>query len=213
MIRVHSFSVAGGHPVNEDAFEVRQHPADAECWLCCLADGQGGRQGGGRAAQLACRVAMDAALQKPPDSDAWTEALGKADEKVAADAEAGYTTLIGFTIANEVLLGASCGDSAVLAISKDRKPAIVTARQFKNPPVGSGEALFVPFEVELVRPWLVLAMSDGVWKYAGWERLMARTASHHGERLVEEIAALARPPGSGEFPDDFTLVVFEENNG
>ncbi len=38
MIRVLSFSEAGGHAVNEDAFLVEPHPADGACWLGCLAD-------------------------------------------------------------------------------------------------------------------------------------------------------------------------------
>jgi serine/threonine protein phosphatase PrpC len=48
MVSVITFSEAGGHPVNEDAFAVERHPADSECWLCFVADGQGGRAGGAR---------------------------------------------------------------------------------------------------------------------------------------------------------------------
>ena len=51
------------------------------------------------------------------------------------------------------------------------KATVVTGCQTKDPPVGSGEAFFVPFAAELTPPWLVLAMTDGVWKYAGWHRL------------------------------------------
>ena len=47
----------------------------------------------------------------------------------------------------------------------------LTSSQRKNPPVGSGGAIFVPFACRLIRPWQVLAMSDGVWKYAGWEAI------------------------------------------
>ncbi len=215
MLNVFHFSTAGGHAVNEDAFEVQRHPVDADCWLCCLADGQGGRAGGGQAAYFACPVVMEGAFHAAPDklanSKAWTTILRAADAMVAVDREAGCTTLVGFTITGDTLHGASSGDSAVLVVSKDTRPAIVTARQFKNPPVGSGEALFVPFEVNLVRPWSVLAMSDGVWKYAGWERVMTLATSLRGQSLVDGIANLARLPGSGEFQDDLTLVVFEED--
>src|SRR6187431_243497 len=52
MIVVHSTSEAGGHPVNEDAFVVLQHRDNAECWICTLADGQGGQPNGGPASKL-----------------------------------------------------------------------------------------------------------------------------------------------------------------
>ena len=87
MISVTTFSEAGGHPVSEDAFEVRRHPSDPECWLGFLADGQGGRAGGAEAARIACRVAAQAALAQPPhqlsEPWGWTAILEQAD---AADA-------------------------------------------------------------------------------------------------------------------------------
>lgn len=85
----------------------------------------------------------------------------------------------------------------------------MTDRQAKNPPVGSGAAWFVPFVAKLAAPWLVMAMSDGVWKYVGWDRLIAAVAAHHGEPLIEALQVSARLR-SGRFPDDFTVVVFEE---
>ncbi len=60
MIRVSSFSEIGGDDaVNEDVFDVSRHPADPDCWLCFLADGQGGRAGaqrGPKGSALAARV-------------------------------------------------------------------------------------------------------------------------------------------------------------
>jgi hypothetical protein len=53
-------------------------------------------------------------------------------------------------------------------------------------------------------------MSDGVWKYVGWERLMQAAAASRGDALLEALKGLARLPGSGRFPDDFTLVLFED---
>src|SRR5436190_13407342 len=98
MVSVLSFSEAGGHPANEDAFVVERHPADQECWVCFLADGQGGRAGGARAAQVACRAGVAAALRQPrgrlTDPAARVELLRRADGAVAADVEAGLTTLV-----------------------------------------------------------------------------------------------------------------------
>jgi hypothetical protein len=50
-------------------------------------------------------------------------------------------------------------------------------------------------------------MSDGVWKYAGWGAIVA--AAPRGRALLGALQAQARLPGSGRFPDDFTLVLLE----
>jgi len=76
--------------------------------------------------------------------------------------------------------------------------------------VGSGDARIVSLSATLAAPWSVLAMSDGVWKYVGWERIVQAAGECRGERLVETLKGLARLPRSGQFQDDFTLVVFEE---
>jgi len=196
MIRAYSFSAAGGHPVNEDAFALQPLPNGAG-WFVALADGQGGRAGGARAAQLACQTA------------ARGEALIAADAAVAADPVAGFTTLVALRVEGDRVTGASCGDSAALAAWGDGLMRVLTARQFKNPPVGSGDATFVPFALELTRPWKVLAVSDGVWKYAGWERVWDCAAKLGGEELIAALQAAARLPLTGEFPDDFTVVLLE----
>ncbi len=212
MIAVHSVSQPGGHLVNEDAFAVRQHPADPGCWLCVLTDGVGGQPGGGRAAELACRTALNSALGFPPeriaDPLAWPSILRMADEALATDAEAGLCTLLGFCIAGGHLFGASAGDSAVLCHPGDAPAREVTAGQHKNPPVGSGAAVFMSFTAPLATGWTVLAMSDGVWKYAGWERIIEAATSLRGQALVD--ALLERARRGGKLWDDFTLVVFHE---
>jgi PPM family protein phosphatase len=214
MIYVTSFTAAGGHANNEDAFVVCRHPSASHCWLCLLADGQGGRSGGAHASRIACQIASEAALREAPGAlsnpAVWSSILKQADRAVLADREAGFTTLLGFFITGESLTGASSGDSAVLALSKDRPAQELTKWQIKNPPVGSGEARFVPFSASLDIPWSVLAMSDGVWKYVGWERLVQAATSSRGERLVETLKGFARLPRSGQFQDDFTVVVLEQ---
>lgn len=212
MGRTYSFSAAGGHPVNEDAFALRQLPRE-EGWLVALADGQGGRAGGKRAAQLACETAIQHALALRPEQRAtgaaWAEILAHADAAVAADSEAGFTTLVGLCVSGDRVAGASCGDSAAVAVCGADAPRVLTSRQFKNPPVGSGEATFVPFELELESPWKVLAMSDGVWKYASWDRVWDCAARLAGEDLIAELQQAARLKVSGEFQDDFTIVLLE----
>jgi hypothetical protein len=53
-------------------------------------------------------------------------------------------------------------------------------------------------------------MSDGVWKYVGWEGVVAAARRQHGAALLEELQRAARLPGSGLFQDDFTIVLLEE---
>jgi PPM family protein phosphatase len=211
-MRTYSFSAAGGHPVNEDAFHLHQLHREAG-WLVALADGQGGRAGGKKAAQLACAVAIQRALapsaDQRSDSSAWARVLASADAAVAADPEAGFTTLVGLCATANHVAGASCGDSAAVAVCPDRAPRVLTSRQFKNPPVGSGEADFIPFELELEQPWQLLVMSDGVWKYASWDRVWDCAARLSGEELIAELQHAARLRVSGEFPDDFTIVLLE----
>lgn len=89
------------------------------------------------------------------------------------------------------------------------RPKVLTSRQLKNPPVGCGDATFVPFEMELSAPWKLLAITDGVWKYAGWERVWECAALLSGVELLAELQVAARLARTGEFQDDFTIVLLE----
>ncbi len=213
MVRIYSFSEVGGHLNNEDAFLTEQHPSNPDIWIVVLADGQGGQRGGARSATLACRSAMDLALALKPSEllklGAWPKVLMQVNALVAADPDAGYTTLIGFCLIGDNLIGASSGDSAVMICSEGVKIQELTSSQRKNPPVGSSGAVFVPFACQLIRPWQILVMSDGVWKYVGWEAIRDLVAREKGQSMLEALQGLARLPGSGRFQDDFTLVLME----
>src|SRR5262249_44124751 len=123
MYQLFTFSEAGGHPVNEDAFEALPPPAAPDCPLCAPAAGPRGQPGGRPPSRLACRAAVEAASQvspsKFPGLAAWLAVLRAADAAVCADAEAGFTTLLGFCVTGEALCGASSGDSAVLLANGD----------------------------------------------------------------------------------------------
>ena len=139
----------------------------------------------------------------------WTSQLRAADEAVRDDPAAGFTTLIGLAITEGRIVGASSGDSAVWLVSSDGRLVDLTARQIKNPPVGSGGAVFVPFSADLPAASVVLAMSDGVWKYVGRDRIQNLAGTLRGQMLVESLQQQARLPGSGKFQDDFTVIVFQ----
>lgn len=214
MCLIFTHSEAGGHATNEDAFEVRSHPGGGDCWVGALADGQGGQSGAAEAARLACRIVIESVLAQPTAAlskpKTWVETLRRADEGVLADAGAGYTTLIGFAAVGGRVVGASCGDSALWVAEADDHIIDLTARQSKNPPIGSGGAEPTPFFAELSSgSWVVVAMSDGVWKYAGRDGVRAALRESRGQELLDALLARARLPRTGGLQDDFTAVVLQ----
>lgn len=70
-------------------------------------------------------------------------------------------------------------------------------------------AAVVPFAAAVTEPWRVLVISDGVWKYVGWDRVVEIASRAHGPAVIAELQESARLPSSGRFQDDFTLVVLE----
>jgi hypothetical protein len=126
---------------------------------------------------------------------------------VARDDAAGLTTLVALCVRAGKLCGGSSGDSGAVVHSAGAS-VILTRHQFKDPPVGSGEAVFVPFTARLASPWSVLALTDGVWKYAGWDHVL-QLAGQPGPALIAALRRRATLPGSGGLPDDFTLVAIQ----
>jgi hypothetical protein len=211
MIEVFHYSEPGGQANNEDAFAVCSLPHDPAHFLCAVADGQGGQAGGAVAAKIACEACLDSALNYSPDKllspEIWTKILRKADEAVADNPAAGYTTLVAFYLTEASLCGGSNGDSAAVLFHAEKPGDVLTGRQRKNPPVGSRAAAFVDFSAKLLHPWTVLAMSDGVWKYAGWENVLKITTHQRGDEIAPALRERARMQRSGGLQDDFTLVV------
>jgi hypothetical protein len=216
MCYVHTYSEPGGHARNEDAIEICRHPQQASILLCALADGQGGRSGGTRAARLACQTVLRAGLEYSHDmltkGDTWVGILSLADHAVTNDPEAGLTTLVGFCLTNGTLVGASNGDSAMLVLDAEGGCYEITGGQHKNPPIGFGDAAVVPFAARLAKPWTVVAMSDGVWKYVGWDRIREYASHLRGQELIEALQQAGRLSRTGAFQDDFTLGVFNDEN-
>jgi hypothetical protein len=211
-IASHVYSEQGGaHADNEDAVDVRRHDQDDALWLCCLADGQGGRAGGARAAQVAVQSALTTALAQPPRSllkPKTCEVLVRAaDDAVFADPDAGFTTLVVLVIRDQLVCGASCGDSAAVLL-QGGEPVVLTAEQLPNPPIGSRSAQARSFYLDLAPPWQICAVSDGVWKYAGWHRIAGVMRQKAGRDLVDALRAAAVRPGSRGLPDDFSIASF-----
>ena len=214
MFEIASYTAPGEGSENQDAYEIHPHPENAEYRLFALADGQGGREGAATAASTACRTLIRAASSYAPGdlirSQSWKQLMPLADKAVLHDCTAGFTTLVAFCITPMGVCGASSGDSAVLLANGDQTAEILTAGQFKNPPVGSGNARFSTFSARLTNPWTLIAMSDGVWKYTGWDPI-CRIAASHGpsQGIIHCLRNYAASPVCGQLQDDFTLVVFQ----
>jgi serine/threonine protein phosphatase PrpC len=212
MIDIFSHSEPGGHERNEDFLRVGRHPDDKDCVVCALADGQGGQSGGARAARLACEVCADLCCEVASGEllqpAAWPALLRRVDQAVADDPDAGFTTLVAFCVNRGQVVGASSGDSAALMIDAENDGVRLTSRQAKNPPVGSTAAEFVVFSEKLAAPWKVLAMSDGVWKYASWEALREVAREFSGTECLDALRGKAFSR-AGRLQDDFSVVLLE----
>lgn len=210
-MKVSTHTEVGGHAQNEDAFLVERHPCDSNKWMCFLADGQGGQRGGGPAARRACHAGLDVAISMPPSSldksATWVDVLYAADQAVKCDADAGFTTLVALSVAPGRIVGAASGDSAALLVVGDA-PIWLTAGQRKNPPVGSGAAIAVPFAAKPTGSWKLVVMSDGVWKFARCECVEDAVRRERGDSLIGELLQLSRLP-TGSLADDFTAIVIE----
>jgi hypothetical protein len=159
---------------------------------------------------LACRKCVEFAAATNPIRlrmpNAWASILGRVDHVVTDDPGCGLTTLIGLSIVGDWISGASVGDSAVGLVCADRPFAVLTEQQFKDPPVGTGAANAVGFSAALVHPWTLLAMTDGVWKYAGWTKIRVCVEGGRGQDILNTLRDSVRLR-SGVYQDDFTLVV------
>lgn len=201
----------GGKRENEDFIVARYHSAHPDCLICTLADGQGGQSHGATAARVACETVRDLA-EKHKASDligasVWPDILAEADN--AASMTGGYSTLLAFACMEGVVCGASCGDSKVFLNEPGNRVIELTKHQRKNPPVGSGGAIFEIFRAENNRGGRLLAATDGVWKYCGYETIESALRM----TAIPEIAAFLRhavaPKNGGPLPDDFSFIAVE----
>jgi hypothetical protein len=211
-MRFHVHSEPGGKPDNEDHVLVRRHPMAHDLLLCFLADGQGGRAHGAEASQKACKAAWQLAWQSTPsdllDVSHWEDLLDEVD--IAVSETGGYTTLVGAAFSMEEMAGGSCGDSKLYRHCHETKSIEEwTTLQPRNPPVGSGECQFLTFHREVIEGDRFLILSDGVWKYCGYEPL--KSAFNLPDLVVAPLhlrtATLER--AGRILPDDFSLIALD----
>ncbi len=100
--------------------------------------------------------------------------------------------LIGLCVVGDKIYGASNGDSGAILLLPNGHFEELTGKQAKNPPIGSGAAGPVPFTPSLISPWKLLVMSDGVWKYVGWDRVREIARAQRGKALIDGLLNAAK---------------------
>jgi len=210
MIEKYSFSKAGNSHENEDVVCIKNYK---EAIVSALADGQGGQFGGGQAAKIAVEksleLAMQYSLEQLTKRRTWETIITLADETVSKDKEAGYTTLVSLCVIDNWVYGASVGDSAAFALSSGKK-ILLTENQRKNPPIGSSGALGEFFSFKLIKPWKLLIMSDGVWKYLGWDCVFNTSLSFDGQLIIDTLFSSLMNFQRDYLPDDFSIILFQD---
>jgi serine/threonine protein phosphatase PrpC len=205
-------SEAGYNHKNEDAIAVQRHPRDVNTVLCALADGQGGQPGGAAAAQTAVLKCLESAaeysIKQLFDRSTWAGILKDADRAVSECGDAGFTTLIGLCVTERRVCGASCGDSAALLITH-RDYIVLTERQRKNPPIGSGSAFPIAFAADLNNGSQLLMMSDGVWRFIGNDLIAETCRGTQGQEAVCTLRQLQLEQNAGKLSDDFSILLIQ----
>lgn len=211
-MKLFTHSEPGGHLINEDAFGTLRLADDPVTLICALSDGQGGQAGGAIAAQTAVASCLEKAqsyvIEELVNPYSW-QAIGETvDRSVSLKPDAGYATFIGLVLISSFVIGISNGDSAVALFLNDEF-VLLTEHQQKNPPIGSGAARLAPFSARLNQPWKLLLMSDGVWKFIGWETIIKRCGADSGQELMSSLRAVAAKNNGGTLLDDFSLILIE----
>lgn len=205
----------GGHADNEDYLLREQHGSGGHRFLCFVADGQGGRADGALAAKIACEAAMKVSRNLPWDEltrqTTWDEIFSSADRKVQASCN-GFTTLTGFAIDENMVTGGSVGDSKAYFHDESNVFVELTERQQKNPPIGGHCNSAYVFHLPKFKGTL-LVVTDGVWKYAGYDTLRD-AASGSIKQVIDSLREATISRQGKSLPDDFTILAVTniENN-
>lgn len=218
-VHIHSLSLAGEYGENEDAYLSRYHPGWRNAALCAVADGQGGQPGGETASRLACESFVGLASECSPIRlhwpITWKSLAHQVDSKVRHCPEAGFCTLVALAVTARRVSGTACGDSAAVLAVGNSATQFLTSKQQKNPPVGSGNANFTYFSARVspLKPWTLLLMTDGVWKFTGLDPVIEAAISRKPAPLIIDQLRKAATRNAHllrrSLRDDFTVVVVQ----
>jgi serine/threonine protein phosphatase PrpC len=190
---------------SEDRAAVLPLPAH-DAVVIAVADGVGGRPGGGRASALAIARISELAPQvaAPLEPDRWCDLLYRADQALDGDAEAGETTAVVLVVSRDGIAGASVGDSEAWLVTAEGS-SVLTSHQRRKPYLGYGAATPVGFCSTSVAGTLLVA-TDGLFKCADANSIVAAV---RGPELAAAADAVAELPRNreGSFYDDVAVVL------
>jgi hypothetical protein len=169
-----------------------------------VADGAGNSRRGAEAAAAVVRAVQDATARRTDLSrpEAWSDVLEQCDAQLASGG--GESTAVIARVTEDRIIGASVGDSELWWV-RGGQHTVLTRHQRRKPLLGSGEAMPVFFE----QPWsegVLLAASDGLFKYADAGRIQALCSGTDLATAARSLAALPRL-ASGGLQDDVGLVL------
>jgi serine/threonine protein phosphatase PrpC len=199
---VFSTALASPRVASEDRLLVQRLPRGL---LVVVADGAGGLAGGARAAALFVehvRARVTSAFAANSEA-AWITLSLEADARITHDPVAGETTGVALLVTDEMIIGASVGDSEAWLVTNDDFDALTIDQKRKR--FGSGRAAPVAFTRSLGVGNLVVG-TDGLFSYVKPEALcdaLRRADLHAAARKV--IALVPLP--SGALADDVAVVV------
>lgn len=168
-----------------------------------VADGVGGRAGGGAAADAVVQAVRELA-ERPRRWDAvrW---LAELDRRIAESGTVGETTAVVARFSPLAVAGVAVGDSVAWWVTADDWGDLTTSAKPK-PWVGSGAAVPVPFNRSLQHVGTLLLATDGLVKYTSAERIVDVIRTTPFDDTPRALIELVRPP-SGRLPDDVAVVV------
>lgn len=174
-----------------------------------VADGVGGRPGGGHAAERAVQLLAAASpiVRNLFDPEAWRGLLFDVDAALHADPQAGETTAVILGVSERGIAGASVGDSeAWLIPDRVNEPVVrLTAQQRRKPYLGYASAVAQGFRSPDFSGTLLLA-TDGLFKIVDEAHIRPAATGSDLWTAAGAVAELARN-SDGSFYDDLALIL------
>jgi serine/threonine protein phosphatase PrpC len=166
--------------------------------VIAVADGAGGTEFGGEAADTVIREITSAA-SLAHDPAAWCDILRQTDHRIGA----GQSTAVVAAWSSRGIVGASVGDSKALLLEKDDLNDL-TRSQVRKPLLGTGEARPVGFS-HPPSQGLLLVCTDGFCNYVRRETLLKEILWIDFAVLARRLVEMVRLP-SGALWDDVGIV-------
>lgn len=192
--------IVAAHGPGQDQVLVLQAGARV---VLAVADGAGGRSGGGEASHLAITLIRDR-IGEVRDSNDSARLLSAIDEAIERNPIAGESTGALAIVDETGIFGASVGDSGAWVFGA-HTPDDLTRNQIRKPFLGTGQARPIGFSRPAVNGTILLA-TDGLLKYASFERIAETLKGADLDAVTKALITLVRYP-SGALPDDVGIAL------